>query len=202
YKDLPRLLQNPYLETELLAARGRAYGAEISLRKNRGAITGWLSYAYGRTLRRVAGNFPEEIINGGDWFPAPFDQPHQVNLVSNIKINRRNTLSVNFIYSTGRPITVPVGDFIAGSAVVPIYSDRNQFRIPDYHRLDLSYTVKTFAIRKQRYQDSFTFSLYNLYFRRNAFSVFFEPDDRQIPRTFLLAVIGTAIPALTYNFNF
>ncbi|MEO0469328.1 MAG: carboxypeptidase-like regulatory domain-containing protein [Bacteroidota bacterium] len=203
YKDLPELLLNRFLETELLVGRGRAYGGELSIKRKIGKVTGWLSYSYARTLRQVVGEFSEETINQGEWFPAPFDKPHTLNLVSNIQFNSRNSLSVNFTYSTGRPITAPIGNYFTSSVLVPHYSFRNQFRIPDYHRMDLSYTLELFAIKKQRYQDSFTFSLYNLYFRRNPFSVFFEKgDDPPVPEAFVLAILGTAFPAITYNFRF
>jgi hypothetical protein len=202
FKDLPVLLLNRYLETELLTGKGRAYGMELSVKKNYGQVSGWMSYTFARTLRRVTGEFPQETINQGAWFPAPFDKPHTLNMVMTYQPNKRNTISANFTYSTGRPITIPLGDYTLGNTIIPHYSLRNQFRIPDYHRLDFSYTLDTYAIRKQRYQDSWTFSIYNLYFRKNAFSVFFKTDDRQRPQAFRLAVLGTAFPALTYNFRF
>ena len=203
YKDIPDLLLNPHLETELLVGEGQIYGGELSIRKTRGIWTGWLSYAYARSLRRVKGNSPEETINEGEWFPSNFDKPHQINMVNTWQLNKQHSLSLNFTYSTGRPITAPIADYTIGTHVIPHYSERNQLRIPDYHRLDFSYTIEPNIIRRKKLKNTLTFSIYNVYFRKNAFSIFFQRrEDRFIPNAFRLAVLGTAFPSITYNFRF
>lgn len=202
YKDLPQLLLNPYIETETLTGIGQAYGAELSIKKAKGISTGWLSYTYSRSLSRVAGNTAEESINRGEWFPANFDQPHNLNLSLSVQASRRSTFSFNFTYNTGRPIAAPVADYQLGTTVVPHFSERNQFRIPDYHRLDISYTIDSDIVRRKFLKGSFTFSIYNLYSRNNAFSVFFRRDLQSTNNAFKLSVLGSAFPAITYNFKF
>ena len=202
YKDLPDLLLNEYLETELISGIGRAYGGELSIKRKAGAVTGWFSYAYARSLRQVRGEFSEEIINEGEWYPAQFDQPHQLNAVVTYKIGKKHTFSANFTYSSGRPITAPIADYFIGNTLIPHYSARNQVRIPDYHRLDFSYTIDPQAVRRQRFKSTITFTLYNLYARKNPFSVYFQRTDKFLPDAFKLAVLGSVFPSVTYNFNF
>ncbi len=202
YKDLPQLLLNDHIETEVLTGIGRAYGTELSVKKITGVTTGWLSYTYSRTFSRVNGNSSEERINRGAWFPSNFDKPHNLNLSISVKASRRSQFSFNFTYSTGRPITAPVANYFVGSTVIPHYSDRNAFRIPDYHRLDVAYTIDSNIIRRKKLKGSFTFSIYNLYSRNNAFSVFFKRDLQSTANAFKLSVLGSAFPAITYNFEF
>ncbi len=202
YKDLPQLLLNPYIETETLTGIGRAYGAELSIKRMKGITTGWLSYTYSRSLSRVAGATSEESINQGEWFSANFDQPHNLNLSLSVQASRRSTFSFNFTYNTGRPIAAPVADYQLGTTVVPHFSERNQFRIPDYHRLDVSYTINSNIVRRKFLKGSFTFSVYNLYSRNNAFSVFFRRDLQSTNNAFKLSVLGSAFPSITYNFEF
>ncbi|MEO1451219.1 MAG: TonB-dependent receptor, partial [Bacteroidota bacterium] len=138
----------------------------------------------------------------GAWFPANFDKPHQLNLVANYQLNKRHSVSATFTYSSGRPVSAPVGSYSIFNTIVPDFSDRNQFRIPDYHRLDLSYTIDRNVITRSRFKGSWTFSIYNVYFRRNAYSVFFQKRVGPLPEAFRLAVLGIAFPAITYNFKF
>ncbi|MEM7511677.1 MAG: TonB-dependent receptor [Bacteroidota bacterium] len=201
YKEVPDLLLNDQLETELASAESRAYGAELSIKKVRGKLTGWLAYTYARTELRTLGEFPAEVINQGDWFPANFDKPHQLNLQMALKANIRNTISFNFTYESGRPVTAPVGNYIIGEQPIPQYSLRNAFRIPDYHRLDVSWTMNNGIIKRRKYKSSFTFAIYNLYARRNPFSIFFRRENG-IPNAFRLSVIGTMVPSVTYNISF
>lgn len=197
YKDFAELTANPHIETELLYGTGRAYGLELSVRKKRGEFNGWISYTYSRTLQQV------EEINDGDWYPAHFDKPHDLTVVANWQLTGRISLVLNFNYSTGRPITAPVGRYtVAGKYSVLEYSKRNQVRIPDYHRLDLAFTVDRNYRKNQRLKSNWTFAIYNLYGRKNAYSVFFRPTVNQLPRTTRLAVLGSAFVSLTLNFNF
>lgn len=197
YKDFAELTANPHIETELLYGIGHAYGLELSVRKKRGDFNGWVSYTYSRTLQQVEG------INEGDWYPAHFDKPHDLTVVANWQLTGRISLVLNFNYSTGRPITAPIGRYtVAGKYSVLEYSKRNQVRIPDYHRLDLAFTVDRNYRKNQRLKSNWTFAIYNLYGRRNAYSVFFRPTANQLPRTTRLAVLGSAFVSLTLNFYF
>lgn len=204
YKDLPSLLLNPGLEMELLTGEGQAYGAEFLLKKRTGKLTGQFSYTYNRSLVRVQGNSLEETVNDGEWFPSNFDKPHNVNLSMKYRANKRSVLSMNFVYNSGRPVTAPIGNYAIDGVTVTQYSLRNQFRIPAYHRLDLSYTLENRAIKKVRYKGSWTFTIYNVYARRNPFSVYFQRNQfaRFKPSAYRLSIIGTAFPSITYNFKF
>ncbi|MEN0049357.1 MAG: TonB-dependent receptor [Bacteroidota bacterium] len=202
FKDLPTLLLNEQLETDLLNGEGRAFGAELYIKKNLGRWTGWLSYTYSRAQTRVDANFADEIINEGNWFPAYYDQPHQMTFFARCQVTPAQTFTANFTYRSGRPITAPIASYFIGNAIIPHYSERNQFRIPNYHRLDLAYTFDNKKAKLKGWKSSVTVAIYNVYFRRNPFSVFFKRDDRNIPQAFQLAVLGTAMPSVTYNFSF
>ncbi|MEM6764904.1 MAG: TonB-dependent receptor [Bacteroidota bacterium] len=201
YKDLPELLLNQQLETEILPAESRAWGVELSVKKTSGKLRGWIAYTYARTQLRAIGDFPSEIINEGEWYPANWEKPHQLNMLATLQANTRNTISLNFTYESGRPVTAPVGNYQIGNTLVPQYSFRNAFRIPDYHRLDLSWTTDNGIIKRRKFKSSYTFAIYNLYARRNPFSIFFRREDG-ISRAFRLSVIGTMIPSVTYNLRF
>ncbi|MBC8112282.1 MAG: TonB-dependent receptor, partial [Verrucomicrobia bacterium] len=205
YKDGADLFlsdANPVVEDDLISGEARAYGAEILARKNKGKLTGWLSYTYSRALRTTTGlNFTENI-NFGKEYPANFDTPHTVRIVGLWQITPRTTFGSNFLYNTGRPITYPVSRFtVNGGVVVPVFLGRNQQRIPDYHRLDISFTFDGKIKKDRRWQSSWVMGIYNIYARKNAYSIFFKTRNL-IPQSYRLAVLGSALPYLTYNFKF
>ncbi len=195
YRDFAVLVVNDHIETELLSGIGRTYGAELSIKKKSGILNGWLSYTYAKSERKIDG------INSSNWYPSNFDKPHDASLILNYQPNRRNTLTINFSYSTGRPTTPPIGNYkIQSGLVIPIYSARNQYRIPDYHRLDVAYTLGKGYKRDKKIQTSWTISVYNLYARRNAFSVFFTQGTfSRRAQANQLSILGSAIPSLTFN---
>lgn len=194
YKNFAELSTNDHLETELLTGRGRAYGLELSLKKNDGFLHGWINYTLARTEREVEG------INRGNWYPANIDQTHNMTLVANLQFNQRNTVTINFNYITGRPTTPPTGSYTGPNGlVIPVYTQRNQLRIPDYHRLDIAYTVGKGYNKKKKFKTSWTFSIYNLYGRRNAFSVYFTQKPFNAPTANRLSVLGNAFPSLSFN---
>ena len=196
YKDFADLNVNDHLETELLSGKGQAYGVEMSVKKKEGLFNGFLSYTFARSLRQVEG------INKNDWYPSNFDTPHDLSIVFNYQPNQRNTLTVNFNYGRGRPTTSPIGNFRGNNGlIIPIYSERNQLRIPDYHRLDFAYTIGKGYNRTKRFKTSWTISIYNVYARKNAFSVFFTQGAFQLPVANKLSILGTAFPSLTFNFE-
>ncbi|GMQ31541.1 TonB-dependent receptor [Algoriphagus confluentis] len=201
YRDGARLFLNPNLETDLIMGEGYAYGSELLIRKNGGRINGWVAYTFSRSLRRV--NSAEDIqINRGEYFPANWDQPHDLTFVGSYKPVRRVSFNATFNYRTGRPITLPSGIYDIGGNLVIDYQERNQARIPDYHRLDLAMTYYFYQKKNSKYKSQLTLSVYNVYGRRNAFSWFFQPNpDSGIPKSYRLAVIGTIIPSITYNFS-
>lgn len=196
FRGFADLLVNQHLETELLSGIGRSYGVELSIQRQVGTLHGWLNYTYSRAERKI------ERINDGNWYPSNFDKPHDFNLIANFQINKRNSISLNFTYGTGRPITVPVHKYqIQNRVVVLNYSERNAFRIPDYHRLDFSYSLAQGFRKSKKFKTSWTFSIYNLYGRRNPYSVFIEQASVGATRIQRLAVLGSAFPSLTFNFE-
>lgn len=206
YKDFAKLILNDHIETELLSGIGKAYGVEVYLNKAYGQHRFEMNYTFSRTLRKIepiaAGSSAQVGVNKGDWYPSNYDKPHSLNLNYFFQISLKSSLSVNFTYSTGRPTTAPVSTYSTGNVLtIPVYSQRNQYRIPDYHRLDLSYSVGPWG-KKSRWRNSLTFSIYNLYFRKNAFSVFFQQRPFQSVKAYRVAVLGTMFPAVTYDFKF
>ncbi|GAB3225276.1 TonB-dependent receptor [Algoriphagus aestuariicola] len=201
YRDGAELFLNPNLETDLVMGSGYAYGSEFLVKKNGGKVNGWVSYTYSRTLRKVAPEFGEPI-NNGEYFPANWDQPHDVTVVATWQPVKRVSFNATFNYRTGRPITLPSGIYDIGGEIVIDYQERNQARIPDYHRLDLGLTYYFYQKKNSDFRSYITFSVYNAYARRNAFSWFFQPSPEVgIPKSYRLAVIGTMIPSVTYNFS-
>jgi hypothetical protein len=195
FRDHAQLFLNQYLEGELRIGRGYAYGIESLIRKNEGRFTGWVSYTWSRAFRII----PE--INDGNRYSSPYDKPHAVNIVTNFEISRRITASATWIYASGLPVTFPTGRAVVGNAIIPIYSNRNAYRMPDYHRLDLSVTFKGKPGKK--WQDELNLSVYNVYNRHNAWAINFvqDPADPNITyaeKTYLFSII----PALTYNVKF
>jgi hypothetical protein len=202
YKDFPELYLNDHLETELLSGQGKSYGLELYIKRKTGKLNGWLSYTYSRTFNKISDADRDEEINRGEWFPSKFDQPHNLNLVGNLNFNKTNQLSFNFTFVTGRPLTGPDSNYAVDGTIVPNFSDRNELRLPAYHRLDVSYTIKRGLFRNKKYKDNFTFSIYNLYARRNSYSIYFRRERGTVYNAYKLSILGTLLPSVSYNFSF
>jgi hypothetical protein len=198
YKKGANLSKNRNIETALLNADGVAYGTEFFIRKKKGDFTGIVSYTYSRSFIRSNTNFSLEKINGNNYFPSNFDKPHILN-ISGLKTLRYGfSYSFNFVYNTGRPITYPDGVYNFNNLPVVNYSARNLDRIPDYHRLDLSLNFETRKTKGQKKYSLWNLSVYNAYFRRNPYSIYFTSFNR-VTRPFQLSVFGTAIPSISYT---
>ncbi|QJW92014.1 TonB-dependent receptor [Spirosoma taeanense] len=202
YIDGANLILNKFLEGDLLSGNGRTYGAEFYVKRNRGTINGWVSYTLAKTERQVTG------INNGNWFPARFDKRHTLTtvlLVDPPQAKRWN-FSATFTLASGTPATFPTNRFEYGGYVVPQNADnaRNNYRIPTYHRLDLAATLQGRRRPGKRKEDNWVFSVYNVYARKNPFSVFFRPntDNPRLTEAVRYSVFATAIPSVTYNFKF
>lgn len=202
YKEGASLYMNNQIETELLQGVGRAYGMELLLRKNQGMWNGWLAYTWSRSEVSFDGPTITTRINNGNYFPANFDRPHDVKLFVNGQITHRLSITGNFTYATGRPITYPERTYIVGGVEVAGFSLRNQYRIPDTHRLDLAITMDGNLRKQKRVDASWTLSVYNLYGRKNPYSVFFRPDGQGNIDAYRLSVIGRPFFSVTYNFKF
>ena len=201
YKGGAKLLLNNQIETDLLNGKNKSYGLEFLLKKKRGKMNGWISYTYSRSFNKVIGSNPEETINEGAYFPTNYDKPHSLNLIFNYKFNRRVDVSSNFVYSTGRPITFPVARYILGNSERLFYSNRNEFRVPDYIRLDVSLQVEGNHKVNKPAHSSWSFSVYNVLGRKNVYSIYFISEGGRV-QGYKLSVFGTAIPTVTYNFKF
>ena len=208
YIDGADLLINKYLEGDLLTGIGRAYGLEFLFKKNRGRFNGWLSYTIGRSELKIDG------INKFQWYPTRYDQTHNFKITSTYKISDRVQFSGNFVYLTGTPVTFPSSKFVIQGFVIPhnASNSRHQFRIPDYHRLDFSVTIKGRDEKKNgkaRKNDSeLIIGVYNVYNRRNPFSIYFSQGDGMVTDSYVpgevtrLSIIGSFVPSITYNFKF
>lgn len=208
YRDGAELLLNESLETEILSGSGLAYGVEFMLKKASGNFTGWISYTLSRTERTIEG------INNDNPFPSNWDKTHDLTAVLSYDINDRWNASANFSYMSGRPVTYPDGRYEYNGIIVPNYSNRNGARIPAYHRLDFSVTytkpkdksnkVFFFFNKPKDWQSSWVFSLYNVYNRKNPYSIYFRQneDNPQQTEAVQLSVFGSIIPGITYNFSF
>ena len=208
YKNGAQLLMNRHIETDLINANGYSYGIELLAKKNSGRMNGWVSYTYSRTFRKTDSAFPDQQINGGGYYPSVYDKPHDLTAVMNYKLSRRWRFSGNFIFTSGRPITLPEEKYTYGGNEVVIYSDRNKYRMPPYHRLDLSITLDENLRKKRTWKGSWTFSIYNVYGRKNPYSVFYRKDpslqstDQTRYSIYKLSIIGVPVPSITYNFKF
>lgn len=201
YRSGATLLLNQHIETDVVNAEGVAYGVELMIKKATGKLNGWLSYTYARTLLRTQGLSSLETINKGNYYPSSYDKPHDFTMVGNYKFSRRFSFSLNFTYSTGRPITVPVSKFTLDNAPRLLYSDRNQYRIPDYIRADIAMNIEGNHKVKKLAHSSWTVSVYNLLGRHNAYSVYFKSENGRI-NGYQLSIFGEPLPSITYNFRF
>jgi hypothetical protein len=193
------IILNEALEAGLAQGKGTAYGVELLLKKNQGTLSGWLSYTYSRSLLEFSSTNEILNINNGEKYPANYDQPHNLSLVLSYKLGPRVTLSSNFNYQTGRPITIPISKFTYDAYLAILnYSSRNEYRIPDYHRLDLSLTIKDRQKQNFRLKGEWVISVFNLYSRKNAYSIYFN----RYGRAYKLSVLGNIFPSVTYNFVF
>lgn len=201
YKDGAVLLMNHHIETDLASAIGKAYGVELMVKKLTGKLNGWVSYTYSRTLIQTIGDFSDETVNSGAWYASNFDKPHALNFIGNYRFNRRFNFSLNFIYSTGRPITLPIAKYEIDGTMRVHYSHRNQYRIEDYIRTDISINVEgNHKVRKLAHS-SWTFAVYNLLGRNNPYSVYYESRNGRI-EGYKLSIFARPIPTITYNFKF
>jgi hypothetical protein len=201
YKDGTDFASPNPIETEVLQGKQNVNGIEVMFRKNSGKATGWVSYCYSRSLVTVNGGLPENQINYGLEYPSDYDRPHSFNLVLNYRTTHRLSASANFVYTTGRPITVPVSVYYSEGQQVLNYSKRNEYRIPDYARLDLSINLEGNLIRKKPIHSSWSLNLYNALGRKNAYSVYFDSSYGKV-NGHQLSIFGVPIFTLSWNYKF
>lgn len=202
YREGAEIQLAPAVETQIVRARGRAYGFEALLRKNTGHWTGWVAYTYARTFLTTVSPYADERVNNGRAYPANYDKPHTLNALATYRPTAWFSMSLNFTYSTGRPTTQPAAVARVSGLLVPIYLDRNQQRVPAYHRLDFSMLFEQNPAKKKRNQSSWVFAVYNVYAHKNAYSIFYKLSPASFSDAYKLSIFGTAFPSLTYNFKF
>jgi TonB dependent receptor/CarboxypepD_reg-like domain/TonB-dependent Receptor Plug Domain len=201
YKPGAVLVMNPHIETDVLETHGKAYGIEFLIKKTTGKLNGWVSYTYSRTLLQQ--NNPNEgpLINNGAWYPADFDKPNDATVVANYRFNHRFSISGNATYSTGRPITLPIGVYYYAGSLRTLYADRNTYRIPDYFRTDLSMNIEGNHKVHQKTHNSWTIGVYNLTGRHNPYSVYYVSQNGVV-NGYKLSIFGSAIPFVNFNIRF
>lgn len=191
FRDGANLFYSNFFESEYIIGDGRAYGAEFFLKKGYGPLTGWIGYTIGRTERKF------QEINYGDWFPAKFDRTHDFSIVLMYQANEKWNFSANWVYSTGNAITIPYGKYEVDGKVFEAYSARNAYRVPAFHRLDLSVSYENDL------GGVWNLSLYNAYSRKNTYSILFRdkansPGSKEAVRLSLFSIV----PSLTYTLRF
>lgn len=208
YKNGALVFLNNHLETDLLEARAYSYGMEIYVKKNSGKLTGYLSYTYSDSKHKTSGTTKQDQINKNNYFASNYDVPNNFVANLNYQISRRWRVSTTFYYNTGRPVTLPELKYELNNNQLIYYSDRNKYRLPDYHRLDISITLDQNLNLRQKWKGSWTLSVINVYGRKNAYSVFYAQQD---PRTwnysasynlYKMYILGIPLPTITYNFSF
>ena len=197
FRDHAELFLNQYIEGEIRKGRGYSYGIETLIRKNKGSFTGWMSYTWSRSFRVV----PE--INNGRRYPSLYDKPHTVNVVASYAVSKRVTASATWTYATGLPLTLPTGRALIGNSVIPLYSERNSYRMEDYHRMDISVTLRDREKEGRKFRSEFNLSVYNVYNRHNSWAISIKTDEDNplityMEKTYLFSVI----PAITWNLKF
>ncbi len=203
------LLINEYLEGDLLTGQGRAYGVEFYLQKKVGRFTGWVAYTIARTELKVNG------INHNEWYAARFDQTHNLKVSGFYDLSKRWSVSANFNFISGTPATFPTSRYIMQGILVPYNANdsRNNVRLPAYHRLDVSFRFEGKTIKRNGNQrknsDYWVFGVYNLYARKNPFSIYFTQGSERVAQgspinseARQLSIIGTIVPSVSYNFKF
>ena len=195
YQDGANVLSSDPIDPQLRYGDGRAYGLELLLRKNAGKWTGWIGYTLSRTEVQIDG------INNGRWYNARQDRSHDISLVGMYSVNKRWDVSASFVYYTGHAVSFPSGKYEADGQVAFYYSERNGYRMPAYHRLDLSATRRFMA--RKHYNSELTFGLFNAYGRENAYSISFrkDPDDASKTQAVQTALFKF-VPSISYNFKF
>ncbi|MGB3130500.1 MAG: TonB-dependent receptor [Saprospiraceae bacterium] len=195
YKNGADIQTAPDVESELLFGDGRAYGAEFFIKKRKGTFTGWISYTLSRTERKING------INENKWYNAKQDRTHDLAVVASYQLTKRWSLSSNFVFYTGNAVTFPSGKYNIEDRTIYYYTERNGYRMPNYHRLDFSANYEGRQDRKWR--SSWNFSLYNVYGRENAYTITFKDDPDDPSKTLAeQTALFKWVPSITYNFNF
>ena len=205
YINGANLVANNEIETVILNGKARAYGLEILLKKNEGKLKGWLAYTLSKSEQLTAGRtLYEPGINSGEWYNTPYDKTHDISINASYELNKKWKFNSNFVFQTGQPTNYQVGQYEVQGLNVPIYNDnrRNSDRLPAYHRLDISATLKPEKNNQRKWQAEWVFGIYNLYGRQNAASINFSQNRETLRNEAVQTAIFGMVPSITYNFKF
>ena len=208
YKNGAQHIMNQQIETSLVPSKGYSWGIELSGKKSHGRLTGWMNYTFSRTWRKTNSIWDEEQLWKGSYYPSVYDRPHDLTAVATYNISRRWRFTGNFVYLSGRPVTLPERFYTYAGERLIYYSDRNKYRMPPYHRLDVALTFDENLRKRREWKGSWTLSVYNVYGRHNPYSVYYRKtmpsseNDYRVYSLFKLSVIGIPVPSITYNFKF
>ena len=195
YRNGADLILNNKVESQLVSGKGLSYGAEFFIKKKRGRLTGWISYTISKTQRQF------DKINNGKIFLAKQDRPHNISVVGMYEINPRLNFSATWVFYNGNAVTFPSGRYVVDGDAVPYYSERNGYRMPDYHRLDLGLTW--INKKTEKFESSWNFSIYNAYGRENAYAINFKVDPKDATKMQAVQLsLFRFVPSVTYNFKF
>ncbi len=201
YKNGATLSMNPYLDADLLEAKGKSYGLEFNIKKTKGKYTGQIAYTWSRSFIADEASFGSEQVNGGAYYPSNYDRPSNLSITGGVKLGDGWDFNFNFVYISGRPATYPDGTYVINNTVVTNYSLRNEDRLPVYDRLDFSFSHDSRRFAEQKRYTIFNFSIYNVYARKNPYSIYFQRDQSGL-NSYELSVLGTIIPSITLYYFF
>ncbi|SFW27378.1 TonB-dependent receptor [Cellulophaga fucicola] len=203
YIDGANLIANDAIEQVILNGKMRSYGLEFMFKKNSGKLNGWLSYTLAKSEQKTPGRTAAETgINNGNWYATSFDKTHDLSINTSYNLNEKWSFNSNLIYQTGQPTNYPVGKFEFQDLSIPIYGDRNDQRLPSYHRLDISATLTPRKNKNRKLQAQWIFGIYNVYNRKNAASISFSRNEDSGNNEALRTSIFGLVPSVTYNFKF
>ncbi len=195
YKDGASTIANDKVEGELLYGKGRAYGIELFFKKKYGRFNGWISYTLSRTEKQIDG------INNSNWYAARQDRTHDVSLVGIYDVNDKLSVSATWVFYTGSAVTFPSGKYYIDGNIQWLYTERNGYRMPNYHRLDLSVTY--YNKKTNKFESSWNFGIYNAYARENAWTISFRESETDPTKTEAVQIaLFRLVPSITYNFKF
>ncbi|MDQ3110569.1 MAG: TonB-dependent receptor [Bacteroidota bacterium] len=195
YRNGANTQANELIEGELLFGSGRAYGVEVFVKKHYGKLTGWVSYTLSRSERRI------EAINDNSWYPVRQDRTHDISIVAMYELTKKWSLAATWVYNTGSAVTFPSGKYIVDGQVQFLYTERNGYRMPAYHRMDIGATWE--RKKTEKFESSWNFSIYNVYGRENAYVITFRQSESDPTKTEAVQTsLFKIIPSVTYNFKF
>ena len=201
FKSGAKLVMNKNIETDVIGTKGKAYGVELLVKKLSGKLNGWISYTWSRILLRMNDPTAGEIINKGNFYPGNYDKPNDVTVIANYRFSHRFSISMNSNYSTGRPITLPIGLFSYAGSMRTLYAERNAYRIPDYFRTDFSMNIEGNHKVNQIFHNSWSIGVYNLTGRKNPYSIYYVSENGMV-NGYKLSIFGNAIPYINLNIKF